>query len=107
LPAKHVIHAVGPVWHGGSGKESELLASCYATAMRVAHELQLRSIAFPSISTGIHGFPVEPACKIAFDIVLDALQNMAQMEGVIFCTFSSGDFSIYQREYQSRKELAR
>lgn len=106
LPAKHVIHTVGPIWHGGTQREAEMLASCYRNAMRVAYQHGLRSLAFPSISTGVYGFPIELACKIAFDAVLEALSEMKQIEQLIFCTFSAGDFSIYQREFTLRKDLA-
>lgn len=106
LPAKYVIHAVGPVWHGGDGPEEELLASCYRNAMRLAVEHGARSIAFPSISTGIYCFPIERACKIAFDTVLTALNETDAIDKVIFCTYSVHDFSIYQRELNQRKEFA-
>ncbi|MGV3743260.1 MAG: O-acetyl-ADP-ribose deacetylase [Burkholderiaceae bacterium] len=105
LPARHVIHAVGPVWHGGNAQEAELLASCYRNAMQLACEYRLRSLAFPSISTGIYRFPVDKACVIAFDTVLKELEQMTHFEQVIFCTFSAEDFSIYQREHALRKEL--
>jgi O-acetyl-ADP-ribose deacetylase len=106
LPARHVIHAVGPVWHGGSEQEEELLASCYRNVMKIADEHRIASLAFPSISTGIYRFPIEKACKIAFDNVLEALKETAHVEQVIFCTFSTHDFSTYQRELNLRKELA-
>lgn len=106
LPVKHVIHTVGPVWQGGETGEAELLASCYRNAMRLASEYRLCSLAFPSISTGIYRFPIDKACAIAFDTVLNALEKMTDIEQVVFCTFSAGDFSIYQREYALRKELA-
>ncbi len=106
LPAKYVIHTVGPIWNGGNEQESELLASCYRNAMRIANDHGVRSLAFPSISTGIYRFPIDKACKIAFDTVMEALQQMERFEQIIFCTFSSGDFSIYQRELTLRKELA-
>lgn len=106
LHAKHVIHAVGPVWHGGGAHEAELLEACYRNAMSIANDYRLRSIAFPSISTGVYRFPLEKACGIAFDTVLDALGEMAHIEKVIFCTYSASDFSKYQREFNLRKELA-
>lgn len=106
LPAKHVIHAVGPVWQGGHMGEVELLASCYKNAVRLANGYGLHSLAFPSISTGDYRFPIEKACKIAFDSVLETLQDITRIEQIVFCTFSAGDFSIYQRELHLRKELA-
>lgn len=107
LPARLVIHAVGPVWSGGLNGESELLAACYRNALKLAAEYDLKSIAFPSISTGIYGFPIEPACKIAFDMVLiSASFQVAAMERIIFCTYSADDFSIYQRELNQHKTFA-
>jgi O-acetyl-ADP-ribose deacetylase (regulator of RNase III) len=70
LPAKYIIHAVGPVWHGGHKREAELLASCYTTALRLADEYGLHSIAFPAISTGAYGYPLAAATRVAFDAVL-------------------------------------
>ncbi len=69
-------------------------------------KIDLHSLVFPSISTGIYRFPIEVACKIAFDTVLEGLNGLRHIKQVIFCTFSMGDFSIYQRELNSRKELA-
>lgn len=86
--------------------EAELLASCYENAMRLANDYGLRLLAFPSISTGIYRFPIEKACKIAFDFMLEALQDITRIEQIVFCTFSAGDFSIDQRELHLRKELA-
>jgi len=73
LPARHVIHAVGPVWQGGGYREAELLASCYRSALRIAAEMGLRSVAFPSISTGIYGYPVEEAATVALSTVASFL----------------------------------
>jgi O-acetyl-ADP-ribose deacetylase len=74
--------------------------------MNIANDCRLRSIAFPSISTGVYRFPLEKACGITFDTVLDALKEMAHLEKVIFCTYSASDFSKHQREFNLRKELA-
>lgn len=106
LPARHVIHAVGPVWQGGDAGEPQLLASCYANAIRIAAENNLKTIAFPAISTGIYGYPIEKACVTAFDSVLQAAETYPAIEQVIFCTYSDSDFSIYQREFARRKQLA-
>jgi len=95
LPARHVIHCVGPVWHGGDRNEDELLASCYRTAMRIANELGLESIAFPSISTGIYGFPFERACRIALHEIFAALENSSVKRVVCVC-FSDRDFRTYR-----------
>ena len=91
LPAKHIIHAVGPVWRGGDAGEDELLASCYRTALDLAAAHRLASIAFPAISTGIYGFPPDRAARIAVGTV--AAELAASREGVarvVFCCFAQG-----------------
>lgn len=103
LPAKHVIHAVGPVWRGGDSGEPALLAACYENSLRIASEHGLDSIAFPSISTGIYGYPIETACRIAFDAVLRVLDNGSSIARVVFCTFSERDLAVYQQEFLRRK----
>jgi O-acetyl-ADP-ribose deacetylase len=105
LPAKHVIHTVGPVWQGGHGGEKHLLASCYGNSMKLAATHALASIAFPSISTGVYGYPMERACPVAFDSVLAGLMQYEAIQKVIFCTFSEQDFATYQRELTQRKRL--
>jgi len=107
LPARHVIHTVGPVWRGGVAGEPMLLAECYANSLRLAAEHGLRTIAFPSISTGVYGYPAEQACDIAVDSVTAALEARLSIEQVIFCTFSGHDLSLYQRALQRRKELVK
>jgi O-acetyl-ADP-ribose deacetylase len=102
LPARHVIHAVGPVWKGGGAGEDALLASCYRNALRLAEEHGLTSIAFPAISTGAYGFPLERATRIAVAEVLDALARPTRVERVVFCCFSAGDEEVYERELDSR-----
>jgi len=88
LPAKHVIHAVGPVWHGGGAGEDELLACCYRNALRLAREHRLASIAFPSISTGIYGFPADRAAGIAVATVrAEASAERGTLDRVVFCCF--------------------
>jgi len=96
LPARFVIHTVGPVWHGGTRGEPELLASCYRRSLEIAAENQLRSIAFPCISTGVYGYPAEPASRVAVETVRSAGADMGIQE-VIFCCFSAADLAIYQR----------
>lgn len=92
LPAGHVIHTVGPVWRGGDHGEPQLLASCYRRALELAVANGARSIAFPSISTGIYGYPVEQAADIAVATV-----RAGQFEGdVIFCCFSEADLRVYE-----------
>ncbi|HEX9307341.1 MAG TPA: O-acetyl-ADP-ribose deacetylase [Anaeromyxobacter sp.] len=97
LPARHVIHAVGPVWRGGGAGEDEALASCYRTALRLAADAGLRSIAFPAISTGVYGFPVERAARIAVAEVRRGLAAAPSLERVVFCCFSAEDRAVYER----------
>jgi O-acetyl-ADP-ribose deacetylase (regulator of RNase III) len=100
LPARFVIHTVGPVWHGGSGKEARLLASCYERSLALAAEQGLKSIAFPGISTGAYGYPPEAAAAIAVEAVSAALPAAASLNEVIFCCFSAGAREIYERLLQ-------
>jgi O-acetyl-ADP-ribose deacetylase (regulator of RNase III) len=97
LPARHVIHAVGPVWHGGGHGEDELLASCYRESMRLARAHALRSIAFPAISTGAYRFPFERAAEIALREVRAALEANPAVERAVFCCFSAADREAYER----------
>jgi O-acetyl-ADP-ribose deacetylase (regulator of RNase III) len=97
LPARYVIHTVGPVWRGGHHGEPELLASCYRRSLELASEHDIRSIAFPGISTGIYGYPIELAAKVAVDTVLLFLTEFDSLEEVIFCCFSAEDLAIYKR----------
>jgi O-acetyl-ADP-ribose deacetylase (regulator of RNase III) len=97
LPARHVIHTVGPIWHGGNANEANLLAQCYRNSLRLAHQHQLRSIAFPAISCGIYGYPLEQAATIAVDTVCEELKKMEDVfEEVIFCCFSSDTAQHYR-----------
>jgi O-acetyl-ADP-ribose deacetylase (regulator of RNase III) len=95
LPAKYVIHTVGPVWHGGSSREPELLRSAYESSLSLAAERELKSIAFPSISTGVYGFPIDKACPIAIDAALKHLAKPSSLEKVIFVLFSKSDYTLY------------
>ena len=97
LYANHVIHAVGPVWQGGSAGEPELLASCYRNACALMERRELRTVAFPCISTGIYGYPVEPAAVVAQSTVREWLLGHEAPEHVLFCCFSSSDLVVYER----------
>jgi len=97
LPARFVAHAVGPVWRGGEHGEPELLASCYANALRLAEERGLTSIAFPAISTGVYGYPLEAATWIALATARDHLAAGSGLERVVFCCFSEADRETYER----------
>lgn len=88
LPARHVIHAVGPVWRGGGNNEAELLAGCYRQSILLAEKHELKSIAFPAISCGIYGYPPDQAATIAIEATLTALRQCEQVEEVIFACFS-------------------
>ncbi|MGE5490173.1 MAG: O-acetyl-ADP-ribose deacetylase [Actinomycetota bacterium] len=96
LPARFVIHTVGPIWHGGGQGEAELLASCYRRSIEVAAANGLTTIAFPSISTGIYGYPIDQAARIAVATVRAAAQEFPAIEEVIFCCFSPRDLAIYE-----------
>jgi len=97
LPAKHVIHTVGPVWHGGTHDEDKLLANCYRNSLRIAAEHGLKTIAFPAISTGIYGFPSERACRIAVEAVREFLAGHPAVEKVSFVCFDSLTFGLYKK----------
>lgn len=84
LPAKYVIHTVGPVWYGGDKNEPELLKSCYITVLNLAKENNIKTIAFPAISCGVYRFPIDRACKIAYDAVTEFINHYDCFEKVIF-----------------------
>ena len=97
LPAPHVIHTVGPVWQGGHRGEAELLASCYRRSMELAISYSLRSVAFPAISTGIYGYPIELASAVSVSAVKDLGSSLLAVDEVLFCCFSATDLAHYQR----------
>ena len=95
LPARHIIHTVGPVWNGGSFNEEELLASCYRESLELARQYNIKTIAFPSISTGAFAYPIEQASIIALKTVSDYLTKHNGIEKVIFVVFSDKDLVVY------------
>jgi O-acetyl-ADP-ribose deacetylase (regulator of RNase III) len=97
LPARHVIHAVGPVWHGGGQGEDEALASCYRRAIELCQAHGLTSIAFPAISTGVYRFPAERAARIAVNTVIDTLPAARTVTNVIFCCFSEQSARLHHQ----------
>jgi O-acetyl-ADP-ribose deacetylase len=96
LPAKHVLHTVGPVWEGGGHDEDELLASCYRNSLALAAEHGVRSIAFPAISTGLYGYPLEAATRIAVRQAADGLSRYPEIEQVIFACFDARSEQVYR-----------
>ena len=102
LPAKYVIHAVGPIWDGGNNGEPELLASCYRKSIQLAAEHGIRSIAFPSISTGIYRFPIELAAEIAVGTVRTSVAEYQSIREVVFCCFSNQDLDVYKLALENK-----
>ncbi len=102
LPAKFVIHTVGPVWNGGNKNETELLANCYKNSLQVAVENDCKTIAFPNISTGIYRFPKREAAKIAVETVTQFLQSNATIEKVIFVCFDAENFSLVEDQVKAQ-----
>ena len=98
LRARYIIHTVGPVWHGGQNGEPDLLASCYRRSLELAQANGIVSIAFPSISTGIYGYPIELAARVAIDTVRRSLAEFTTVREVIFCCFSAGYLVVYERQ---------
>jgi len=96
LPARYVIHTVGPVWRGGGAGEPGLLAACYRQSLRLAARHDVRSIAFPAISTGVYGYPLEAASEIAVATVRDVLSEAPAIEKVVFCCFGAEVARLYE-----------
>lgn len=96
LPAKYVIHTVGPVWSGGNKYEVEKLAACYTNSLRLAVEHKIETISFPNISTGIYGFPKKEAAEIALKTVCEFLKTDTSIVKLIFVCFDQGNFNLYQ-----------
>jgi O-acetyl-ADP-ribose deacetylase (regulator of RNase III) len=101
LPAKNVIHTVGPVWNGGDHNEYELLARCYRNSLNLALENGIKSIAFPAISTGVYSFPLERAAKLAIDEVTKFLNDVDKIEKVIFVAFDDSTYNCYEEKLKS------
>ena len=97
LIARHVIHTVGPVWKGGDGGEPAELANCYANSLSLAKEKRLKSVAFPSISTGAYGYPIEAASRIALKTVKEFVEKEGWPVEVVLVLFSNRDFEVYKR----------
>lgn len=96
LPARYVIHTVGPIWAGGAHGEAELLRRCYLNSLQLAVDARARSIAFPAISTGVYGYPIEAAAAIAVESTRAFCAQQPALEKIIFCCFSEGDLHIYE-----------
>jgi len=96
LPAKYIIHTVGPIWRGGERNEAELLYSCYMNSFKLAVENEIKTIAFPNISTGVYGYPKKEAAKIAIQAVKDFLKNNNSIEKVVFVVFDVENVQFYK-----------
>ncbi|HXL56588.1 MAG TPA: macro domain-containing protein, partial [Chitinophagaceae bacterium] len=96
LPAKYVIHTVGPVWHGGNKNEEQLLANVYRNSLQLATENNIKSVAFPNISTGVYGFPKQRAAEIAIDTTKKFLESTDAIKEVYFVCFDDENYNIYQ-----------
>ncbi|MCI3951022.1 MAG: Appr-p processing protein, partial [Burkholderiales bacterium] len=100
LPAKHVIHTVGPVWHGGRHREAELLASCYRTSLALAAARGIRTLAFPAISCGVYRYPVGDAVRIAVHECAQAMTREPRVEKIVFACFDEDMLGLYRAEIQ-------
>ncbi|MGR9046984.1 MAG: O-acetyl-ADP-ribose deacetylase [Gammaproteobacteria bacterium] len=103
LPARYVIHTVGPVWSGGGHDEARLLASCYRECLAIARDQNLSSIAFPAISCGVYGFPAEQAARIAITTILESSINCPALNTIYLVCFGDEIFKIYNDQYQLSK----
>jgi len=102
LPARHVIHTVGPVYRG-LPRDRELLAACYRNSLKLAVQHRLASIAFPAISCGVYGYPIEEACGVAVDATVTFLESHPSLQKVVFMLFSAGDLKVYQDRIERKK----
>lgn len=106
LLARHVVHTVGPVWHGGASGEDAALASCYRRSLEVCEANGLTTVAFPAISTGVYGFPADRAADIATRIVVDTLPNIPGIQAITFCCFSEPSASLHRQALANLAPLA-
>ena len=102
LPAKYVVHTVGPVWRGGRSGEDELLHNCYEKPLKLAEQNGVKTIAFPSTTTGAYRFPIERSARIAVNTVRESLEKMNAFEKVIFVCFSQADYEVYKKAMDSK-----
>ena len=107
LPARFVIHTVGPVWHGGDHGEPAALGSCYRRSLALARQAGARTVAFPCISTGVYGYPVAQAARIAVHTVRELTTNSADFDKIVFCCFSESDKASYEALLRARTEWER
>lgn len=98
LPARYVIHTVGPIYHGGGSGEAEKLKSCYSRCFEVAAQNGVRSLAFPSISTGVYSYPINEACEIALQTSMNQLKRFPEIERAVFVSFSGRDLMVYAKQ---------
>ena len=101
LPAKYVIHTVGPIWEGGNRREPELLANCYKNSLKLAVENGIKTISFPSISTGAYGYPMDQAANVALKAVIDFLKKDDSLEEVVFVLFNDMIYKSYESSLKS------
>ena len=104
LKARHVIHTVGPVYKGGTKEEPEKLSDCYRRSLEIASENGLKSLAFPAISCGVYGYPIEEACRIAIQTVMDYCGSHPEIQGVHFVLFSEKDLAVYRETIEELKK---
>lgn len=98
LPCRYVIHTVGPIWDGGDENEEMLLASCYRKSLEIAEQLNLQSIAFPNISTGVYGYPKAEAAKVAIKTILEYAQTESSLKQILFVCFDDENYQLYKKE---------
>ncbi|MFA5771472.1 MAG: O-acetyl-ADP-ribose deacetylase [Thermoplasmata archaeon] len=105
LPAKHVIHTVGPIWHGGKSGEDETLARCYKNSLKLAETHKIQSIAFPSISTGMYGFPMERAARIALDTIKEHIEGRSSLDEITIALLHNDAYEIFANEIKKINEI--